>query len=966
MKIKSTYQYYLLLVFLSIFIASCTTQERDNYESVNPFIGTDFHGHTYPGATLPFGAVQLSPDTRKGNWDACAGYHYSDTTLIGFSHTHLSGTGCIDFGDILFRPIVKQISPSALSTLPPLPFSHKHETAHPGYYEVDLPSIKVNVQLTATPHVGVHRYDFAHNPTAAIVVDLSHSLDKEQLLAAQIHQSDSNEIRGMRNTNGWVEQQQIYFVAQFSAPIHHIEYVDSTMAILYFSQPQNSVVEAKVGLSIVSCDNAAQNLQSETAHKDFQQLRNLAKQTWQQQLSKIQIKGASQKQRTIFYTALYHSLIVPNVVSDVNGQYRTPKMQIATSVPHRQSYSTFSFWDTFRAWHPLMTLIDTSLVNNIIQSSLDFYQHTGKLPIWSLSSGETNTMIGYHAVSVIADAYLRGIRGYDTEKALEAMIATAEQHKKGAEEYRQYGFIPSNFKRQSVSSLLEFSYDDWCIAMMAKSMRRDSIYHIYAKRAQSYVNAFNGATLFFQGKRNDGNWQTPFNPLHLTREYTEANAWQYRFFVPHDINGLVQLFGGKRPFIIALDSLFSIKTRVKNDIEDVTGLIGQYAQGNEPSHHIAFLYNYVGQPWKTQAMVRRILTEKYDDSPDGICGNEDCGQMSAWYILSALGLYPVCPGSGQFSLTSPLFEEATVTLANGHLLTIRANNPLHNTYIDKVTLRGHEIKENFIDYDELMKGGELKFYLTSHPNKQRGAHPQSYPSSMTKGHKVSVPYIDKDVYLFADTINVYLLSATPDASIYYTLDGSIPTMQSLLYTQPLHLSATTPIRAVAVKEGFLPSDELKVVAKKAIYLPSLSLKPSTRGVNAQYYEGPCSSVKDIAALLEVCRGIISYPSIVDAPAEDHFAYKFSGLIYTPQTGIYTFQTKSDDGSVLMIDNHQVVNNDGSHAAISATGKVALEKGWHRYKILYFEDYEGQHFEWKWKKPNDKEYVSIPMSYLCVK
>ena len=410
-------------------------------------------------------------------------------------------------------------------------------------------------------------------------------------------------------------------------------------ACLSFDNSNGEPVIAKVGLSIVSEKNARENLETEVIGFDFDAVRSAARSAWEQALSAITVKGGNTDDLKNFYTAMYHSMVVPNVVSDVNGEYRRHNMEIGQLPKGKVQYSTFSLWDTFRAWNPLMTLIDTTLVNNMINSFLDIYESSGELPIWPLSAGETGTMIGYHAVSVIADAYMKGIRGFDAEKALEAMVVSSEKNKKGADYYIQNGFIPSNIKKESISCLLEFAYDDWCIARMAQEMGKDDIYQKYIQRSQNYINVFDGNTKFFRPKRMDGNWETPFNPIEVGRAYTEATAWQYRFFVPHDVSGMAQLFGGKKEFITALDSIFTVESDVHGDLVDITGLIGQYVHGNEPSHHIAYLYDYVGQPWKTQEMTRRLLHEMYAPTPEGIIGNEDCGQMSGWYILSCLGIY---------------------------------------------------------------------------------------------------------------------------------------------------------------------------------------------------------------------------------------------------------------------------------------------------------------------------------------
>lgn len=965
---------------LAALLAACTSQKENPVDFIDPFIGTGFHGHTYPGATVPFGAVQLSPDTRAGNWDACAGYHYDDSTITGFSHTHLSGTGCIDLGDLLIRPTTQSIDLSKKTICTPTVFRHEDEKAEAGYYAVLLHEEGIRAELTATAHTGVHRYTFPKESTPTVIVDLKHSLDNEHIYESSLQVVNPHEITGMRNTRGWSDNQRIYFVIQCSQPFEKATLINNQkalegkeaegtdlQALLKFKDHTSEPIVMKVGLSIVSVENARENLQAEVEGFDFDAVKQAAYHTWNDAVSAIKVEGGTEEQKTNFYTALYHSMVVPNVVSDVNGQYRRHDQTIGQLPQGTVQYSTFSLWDTFRAWNPMMTLIDTTLVTNMIHSFLHIYDASGELPLWPLSAGETGTMIGYHSASVIADAYMKGIRGFDAEKALEALVVSSEKNQKGADYYISKGFIPSNIKKESISCLLEFAYDDWCIAQLAQALGKQEIYDTYIRRSQQYLNVFDGATRFFRPKRMDGNWETPFNPNEVGRAYTEATAWQYRFFVPHDVNGMVQLFGGKEAFTSALDDIFHTDAQVDGDLVDITGLIGQYAHGNEPSHHIAYLYNYIGQPWKTQAMTRRLLDEMYAPTPEGIVGNEDCGQMSAWYILSSLGLYAVCPGSNEFTFTTPLFEKATLQLANSKTLTITANHPEKNLYIDKVELNGKEIETNFVTYEQLMGGGELHFSLTDQPNRKRGVTADSAPYSFTKEAVVSIPYVDKDLNLFMDSVTVNLATATVGATVHYTLDGSEPTQQSPVFNAPLVLKNTTQINAKAFKDGFQPSNTLSIQATKAVLNRGkiiLDHQPKN-GTTYKYYEGHFQKVADMQQKHFVEKGIVSEPSLDKARQEDHYGFEFSGLIDVPEDGVYTFQIRSDDGSVLYIDQTLVVDNDGSHAAIPATGSIALKKGWHSYRLLYIEDYEGQHLSWAWKLPSGEKLEPIPASHLYV-
>lgn len=954
------------LLLLALAALGCSPRSADPVDYVNPFIGTGFHGHTYPGATTPFGMVQLSPDTRAGNWDACSGYHYSDTTIDGFSHTHLSGTGCADLADILFHPTTREIViRDGECVLQPYFFSHDDERASCGYYAVTLPDVKIGVELTAAPRTGVHRYTFAGKGPRQVIVDLLHTVAEEKIDLRELRRTAPAELAGMRRTQGWVPDQYVFFAARFSEPFADVQLLGDRQAVLTFA-PDVRTLTIAVGLSSVSVENARMNSLAEVPELDFDAVHARAVGQWREALGDITVEGGSRDEMTNFYTAQYHTKLTPNLMSDVNGEYRRHDQTVARIPEGESYYSTFSLWDTFRAWNPLQTLVDTALVNDMIRSMLDMYDATGELPIWPLASGETGTMIGYHAVSVIADAYLKGIRGYDADKALEAMIRSSNINKKGSDYYTAQGYIPSNIKRESVSCTLEYAYDDWAIARMAQAMGRDDVFGEYAQRALNYVHVFDGSTCFFRGRRSDGNWSAPFEEFATGRDYTEATPWHYRFFVPHDVNGLIQLFGSREAFIREVDRLFTLESdEMQLDVSDVTGLMGQYAHGNEPSHHMAYLYNYVGQPWKTQELTRRLLHEMYAPTPEGIIGNEDCGQMSAWYVFSSLGFYPVCPGSNEFALTAPQFPKAVVRLANGRTLTVTADNPRRSVYIASVTLDGKPIDRNYITYDELMQGGELHFVLQPRPDYERGTDDAAAPHSLTRGEVVSIPYTTQNVSLFTEPLAVALATTTAGAEIRYTLDGSEPTEASALYAAPVPVDRSLTLKAKGFKPGAAPSRTLTLEAEKAVFrkgIPAedIATRPS---VAYSYYEGVFSCVDDIRKGKYVSSGTMPAPSIAEAPQEDHFGYVFTGLILVPERGVWEFMTKSDDGSVLMIGDRRVVDNDGSHASVMATGRVALEAGLHPYVLLYFEDYEGQDLSWGWKAPGAEDFEAIPEANL---
>lgn len=937
---------WLLFWLLLACCGACTAQSQP-VDYVNPMIGTGFHGHTYPGATVPFGAVQLSPDNYKWEWDACSGYHYDRDSLYGFSHTHLSGTGGADLADILFRPTV----------LPSVPFSHDKEQASAGYYAVLMPSLGVKAELTATTHTGWHRYTYPSGDTDSLVIDLGHIIAPEQITEATCVQTAPNQVSGMRLTQGWVPNHAVYFVARFSRDIKTATTIENNQMVLTFAHDASPLV-AKVGLSLTDEAHATANLDSETPTSpfDFDAVRTKARDEWNNLLSKIQVTGGTEAQKNTFYTALYHTAIVPNCTSDAD-----------TQEPFK-TYSTLSFWDTFRSWLPLATLLYPQVLHDIAFTSLAFYDATGELPIWPLALGETNCMIGYHSVPFLVAAYRSGlVPDMDVEKALEAMVTSSNHNAKGSVYYIKYGFIPADKARESVSCALEYAYDDWVIAQFAGMIGKTQVQETYKERAMNYVRLFEGGTAFFRGKNSDYSWVEPFDAMKSAAEYTEATPWQYRFFVPHDFYGLSQLFGGDASVAAALDSLFSVTKQGKHDVLDITGLIGEYAHGNEPSHHIAYAYNYVGQPWKTQAMTRRILQELYDDTPAGLCGNEDCGQMSAWYVLSALGLYEVCPGTGQFNLTTPLFSQATLSLPSGKTLTILANQPDVNTYIDAVTWNGQVVSANYITYDQLMQGGVLQFTLTDKPNTQRGTRPEDKPYSATEAPFVSTPYYNTNgVFpdMFLNDVTVALQCRTAGAQIRYTTDGSMPNAHSALYQTPLSFSDNAEVCAIAFKEGCKPSYPMRLFLTKAHIQPAQGKPNTQQGVSYTYFTGPFTKVDD---MMEIGRfadqGLLDEPSLEPAKQEDHFGFLFAGTIYIPEGGLWRFATRSDDGSTLTIGNQLVVNNDGSHSAKYREGKIYLEKGYYPYILKYIDDTEEQEFQWFWQAPSASSPVAIPKEVL---
>jgi len=771
---------FILILFI---IISCDSspeisvakQDKKLISYVNPFIGTGGHGHTYPGATMPFGMMQLSPDTRLDGWDGCSGYHYSDDEIYGFSHTHLSGTGVSDYGDILLMPTNSQVFNNGADGEKGYKskFSHEDEVAEPGYYKVHLEDTNIAAELTVSKRSGVHKYRFPSEENQFVIVDLVH---RDKVLAAKIIKISDTELVGYRFSEAWASDQRLFFSIKTSHPFADVLQSPSKKGMagaqkiaLHFSNPNNEPVVIKIGISAVDIEGAKKNLEAEIGNKTFEQVKKTAQDFWEQQLEKIVVEDKNEDYKTNFYTSMYHVSIAPNLYQDVDGRYRGMDMKIHETKDF-DYYTVFSLWDTYRAAHPLYTIIEQEKTNDFINTFLAKFDEGGIMPIWDLSANYTGCMIGYHAVPVIADAYLKGIRKYNVAKAFKAMKHSATRDKLGLDSYKNFGFIPVEKESESVSKTLEYAYDDWTIAQMAKDLGKEEDYKTYIERAQSYKNVFDPSTQFMRGRfRNT--WFAPFDPYEVNFNYTEANSWQYSFYVPQDISGFTKLLGGKQPLEKQLDNLFSAKDKTSGSHQvDITGLIGQYAHGNEPSHHMAYLYNFVNKPYKTQEKVRQILTELYTNTPDGISGNEDCGQMSAWYIFSSLGFYPVTPGSNQYIIGAPLFEKATINLENGKSFTVQANNQSEeNIYIQSVQLNGERYEFSYIEHQDIMKGGSLVFEMTNERSTW-GTKDAFIPATKIEAHViVAAPFISKGEIAFKGSTEVSLGNADEEAVIYYRL-----------------------------------------------------------------------------------------------------------------------------------------------------------------------------------------------------
>ena len=740
-----------LLLLGTVF--SCTQAEQDYASYVNPFIGTGGHGHTYPGAVVPNGMIQPSPDTRIYEWDACSGYYYEDTTINGFSHTHVSGTGCADYGDVLLMPTVgkQEYHPMGAKSQQMAycsAFSHDNEVAQPGYYSVLLERYNVKAELTATKRAAIHRYTFPEAEDAGFILDFDYSIERQTNEEMKIEVISDTEIRGHKKTVYWAFDQYINFYAKFSKPFTYTLVTDSVAleeggpllptakVLLQFPTAQNEEVLVKVGVSAVDMDGARKNVEAEIPGWDFDGVRSAARQAWNDYLSKIDIRTQNADQRTMFYTALYHTGLQPNLFTDADGRYFGMDLK-----PHQGSvdepvYTIFSLWDTFRAYHPLMTIIDPELNEAFIRSLIQKEKEGGVFPMWELAGNYTGTMIGYHAASLIADSYAKGYRNFDVKEAYRACLRTAEYDTTGIITHprvlphlmpqakywkNKIGYVPCDKDNESVAKALEYAYDDWCISQLAEAMGDEPNRTKYAAFAEGYKVYFDPSTRFMRGLDSEGNWRTSFNPrasTHRNDDYCEGTAWQWTWFVPHDVDSLVELMGGRDAFIGKLDSLFVADSSLEGESVsvDISGLIGQYAHGNEPSHHIAHLYNYVGQPYKTQALVDSVLHTLYFNEPNGLSGNEDCGQMSAWYVLNAMGFYQVCPGKPVYSIGRPLFDEAAIRLQNGNTFTIIThNNSRDNKYVRKIILNGEELAAPFFNHQDIVNGGTLELTMGAEP-----------------------------------------------------------------------------------------------------------------------------------------------------------------------------------------------------------------------------------------------------------
>lgn len=751
-SIKTLGLSFLLGALASCQLTSGNTNDDSLIQYVDPYIGSGGHGHVFVGASVPFGAIQAGPSNFHKGWDWCSSYHYSDSIVKGFSHLHLSGTGCTDLGEFLIMPAVGELKINPGSQENPESgyasyYSHDTEKAEAGYYKVFLDTYNVDVEMTTTERVAMHQITYPKSEQARLIIDLKEG-NGDQATETFFHKVNDTIVAGYRFSKGWAADQREYFAMVLSKPVQNIMVYNGDQkldgdagkgkaikAFLNFTTESFEKVQVKFGMSPVSMENALLNIKAEMPNWNFDEILAANKAKWNKELEKIHIETQNEKDKRVFYTAMYHTLIAPNIFDDVNGDYRGTDKEVYNNT-NSTNYTLFSLWDTYRTAHPLYTITQQERVPDMINSMLEIYKHQAKLPVWHLRGNETNTMVGYSAVPVVVDACLKGFSGIDINLAYEAVKTTAMgDFEPGVKELQKYGYIPCDMMHESVASAMEYAISDWGIAQLAKKLGKHDDAKYFTERAKAYQKYFDPNDKFMKGRMKDGSWRAPFDPLsaqHRVNDYCEGNAWQYLWLVPQDPEGLIQLLGGDEPFLTKLDSLFSISSELEEGASaDITGLIGQYAHGNEPSHHITYLYAYAGEQFKTADKVDYILNKLYTDKPDGLCGNEDCGQMSAWYVMSSMGFYPVNPSNGAYVFGRPLFDKVSINLSADKSFTIIANNnSKENIYIQSVKLNGQDYTKSFITHKDIMNGGELIFEMDSKPNKEFGFKIKDRPKSI--------------------------------------------------------------------------------------------------------------------------------------------------------------------------------------------------------------------------------------------
>lgn len=970
---------------LVLILGGCTNKfatQKDFAQYVNPLIGTDSDGHTFPGVVVPFGMVQLSPDTRTRGGDYATGYHYSDSSIIGFSHTRYSGTGRGSGGDFLFMPTTGEIQlaegdASNTTSGYRSSFSHKNEFALPGYYKVLLDDYDVTAEVTASKRVGFHKYTFNQTDTANIIFNLVHGInDKPDSLFLQT--DGKSKIWGFRKSLGGLRDfQKLYFVAEFSEPFNRfgiavggkidtqIKKASGKDIKAFFRFNDKKEVLLKVAISKVSVQGAQKNL-GEIPGWDFDLAKENARKAWNKELGKIQISVKDSSLYPIFYTALYHSFIMPSLDMDIDGRYRSTNNNIYMAKGFA-AYTNFSLWDTFRALHPLLTIINQGKTKDFIKTFIERYEHSGSMPIFELSGNDLLVMIGYHSLPVIADAYAKGIRGFDTKKALEGMKSLANMPFEERNLYRTFGYIPYDYTDQAVSRSLEYSFDDWCVAQVAKG-NDEKTYTEFMNRANLYKNLYNKKSGFMHPKDSKRKWIVDFNPLSYTRKYTQGNAWQYSTFVLQDIPRLVQLMGGDKKFEKWMDDYFSIKDSGTYQGKTSSLMIGQYYHGNEPSHHAAYLYNYVGAAWKTQQMVRQIMLSQYANTPNGLAGNDDAGQMSAWYVLSAMGFYPVTPGMDYYVIGAPLVDEATIKLENGRAFKIMAqNNNPENKYIQSATLNGKPYTKSYLKHEDIMKGGSLVFEMGNKPNKDWAQKKDDRPY-LFDFEDVAMPQIfvakkqiGRDgVVTFNDSCIISVTSAMDKVKTYYTTDGSIPDSSSKKYDGEFNISESCTLKVRAFKTGYKPSYTASLKLRKLNPLPQVELKNLQSGVLYEYREvWICKKTAQIDQYPILKKGTVAkITSDIGFKTASNYGMVYTGYLKIPKSATYTFFADTEYAAALWIDDILIASNESTDWLGERSGRIALQKGFHKIKVKYFQVGGQTELKIWWQSP-DTQKTEIP-------
>jgi predicted alpha-1,2-mannosidase len=968
--------FYILLSFVALF-PGCEEKKSDallNY--VDPFLGTDLAGNINPAACVPFGMVQLGPDTRKESWEGSSGYHYKDTVIIGFTHTHISGVGVPTWGDVLFMPSVgkpilhsnvKNKFQNGYRSL----FSKKDEKAHPGYYSVTLHNNSIKVELTATERAGFHCYHFPATDSANIIIDLTH---RDITRQSYIRIVSKTEIEGYRRTLGMADDHHVYFVARFDKPIeqygiiandsivHSDSYTStSIISFLSFKNDGKKPLLVKVGLSQVSCEGARNNLLKEIPQWDFEGVVEEAEDKWLDKLSRIEVKSDSEFLKKIFYSALYHCFLNPQIASDADGNYRGMDNKIHKAAGFTY-YNVFSLWDTYRTLHPLFTLIDSKTNTDFIRSILaKFDQKPDRLIKWELASYDWGGMIAYPAVPVIVDAFMKGQRDYNVIKAWNAINKTARCDFEGLDYLKRLCFLPCDRIDQSVSRSVEMAYDDWCIAQMAKEMGKTDDNNYFYQRSLFYKNLFDNKTSLMRPRYANGDWLKPFVTERYTPDYTESCAVQYSCCQVNDMYGWIDLLGGKEKAQLWLDSFFDTTKKQHNR------MIGFYEQGNEFAHHVAYEYAYLGMPWKTQELIRRIFDINFSDKPDGLPGNDDCGQMSAWIVMSAMGIYPFCPGLPYYILGAPMFQHVDIHLENGNTFSFVAQNTSRKTpYISSAALNERDFSKSYLEHDSIMKGGKLIFIMSTSPNKNRCTKPADLPYYKDNPIKQAfIPFIKPSEYYFEKTAKIEFVFPDRNAVIHYTTDGSTPTENSPLYTIPFETDNTCIIKAGCFKKDGEPGWIVTDTIKKSILHLAIKTKPKEKfpqGLTYKFYAVSTTNLPDFSKLTPANEGTVERFNLSISPQNDYYALEFNGIIKVPKDGIYTFGIISDDGSSLIIDNTEVAILDFGHPPIERTGRIGLKKGYHYFKLQYYENCGGEYLNVNWKGPGIKKQL-LPAGVL---